>query len=203
MKLKKIVAVLWGGLFAVAAHSGVVTISATKDATIGDGANQYGNTEYRWVGNKYGNYFSIFGFDLSSLTGYDITAVAFSAYHNFSDGDSNVGARIGTNNSWDPATVVTYSGLGGVLDRELASAQNLNQYQTWNLGAVSGNALTVALVNLGSGWNDYQAILSPNHQEAFLSVTYTERNNVPEPGSLALLGLGVLGMVSLRRPAKA
>ena len=149
MKINKIVSALCIGLFAAAAQASVVTITASKDATIGGGSNQYWNTEYRWVGAQSGGYFSIFGFDLSSLAGYNITSVDFSAFHNYNAGNSTIGAKIGSDNSWDPATVVNYAALGGVVDTEFASNQNVNQYETWNLGAVSGNALTVGLVDLG------------------------------------------------------
>ncbi len=85
------------------------------------------------------------------------------------------------------------------------TAANLDQYQSWDLGALglNGNYLTVGLIPLTSGWNDYQPVSNNGGNAAYLTVTYASNvaTAVSEPSSLALLGLGLLGLgfLALRR----
>lgn len=178
------------------AQASVITITSNQDATIGGHTNQANNTSYRWVGGS--GYFAIFGFDISALLGKTITAVDFSAFHNYTANDALVGAAVGTDNTWDAGSVVNYTGVGAILDTELASNENMYMFQTWSLGAlnVSGNRMTVALKDTQDGWNDYEPVSANGGNAAYLAVTVSD---VPEPASLGLIGLGLAGLGLARR----
>lgn len=197
MSIKSILSGLALSVAALAsAQASVITITANQDATIGGGGNNAYNTSYRWVGGT--SYFAIFGFDVSALLGKTVTAVDFSAFHNYTAGNALVGAAVGTDNSWNASSVVNYTGVGAILDTDLASQANMNMYQTWNLGAlmVSGNRLTVALKDTQNGWNDYQPVSANGGKAAYLTVTVSD---VPEPASLGLFGLALAGLGLARR----
>lgn len=180
------------------AQAAVITIHADQDATVGDGYSNSWNTEYRWVGVNpvMGDYFSLFGFDLSSLKGKKISSVDFSAYHNYTLGDGNIGAAFGLDNTWQAATVTSYTAVAPALVGNAASAATLNSYLTWKLGkpVISDGRMTVVLN--GEGWNDFAPALSARGNGAYLTVTFAD---VPEPATLGLLGLGIAGLAAARR----
>jgi hypothetical protein len=178
------------------AQASVITVTANQDATIGGRANNASNTSYRWVGGT--GYFAIFGFDVSALLGKTVTAVDFSAFHNYTSSNALIGAAVGTDNTWDAGSVVNYTGVGAILDTDLASQANMNMFQTWNLGALilSGNRMTVALKDTQNGWNDYEPVSANGGKAAYLTVTVSD---VPEPASLGLVGLGLAGLGLARR----
>ena len=187
------------------ASASIVQLSVSQDVAVYAGGNNATNPTYDWVGHS-GNtvYSSIFGFDLSSLAGDQINSITFSAYHNYSSGDSLVGAAVGLTNGWNRNTVNGSYALGSVLSTQLETSHNVNSYQTWTLGSPSftGNYLTVGLVDVGIGWNDFSTKTAGN--AAFITVDYGPQSiaSVPEPESLALVGLGLAGLSFTRRKAK-
>jgi len=196
------------------AEAGTLTIDVQKEvavSTTGAYGNLGWNHAYDWVGTgEFGNFSSIFGFDLSSLPkNATITDITFSAYHNYtgnvangaSSDNATVGAAIGTSNDWNPNSITEYNTFGNVLAQLDENSSNLNMYQTWNLGAVSATNgyLTVDLMALSKGWNDYQPVTGNPALGAYLTVSYTSA--VPELSTwvMMLAGFAGLGFVAYRR----
>jgi len=179
-------------------------VAFSADGSFG---NLSGNTSYDWVGTYNPNFSSIFGFDTSGISG-KVTDVTFTAYHNYtantsfgaSTDSALVGAAIGSNNSWNYQTLTTYNSLGPVVSSLNENGSNLNQWQTWNLGNVAlGSYLTVGLVAVTPGWNDYQPVTGSLANGAYLTITTT--TGVPEASTWAMMlaGFAGLGFVGYRR----
>ena len=138
----------------------------------------------------------------------DITVLAFSAVGNPGNGNVTNDASLATK-SWSTMSGWTAIGSYSNLVTDVATSINANKLysSSWLVGAYNPIADTNPAT---SGWttgNDYVKL------KTFAGCVYGDTSStgctnppsgqVPEPGSLALIGLAMAGMVSLRRRKKS
>ena len=201
---KALISTLLGLAFSVNAHATIITVEPDSfangldisNATVGvslqmeTGNSVYaygtGDTNYASTGTKVFGYDAGLGFGVEPFwDNQDIFRATFSALADYVAIDviNNNGAGQGTDNAY-----MEVFGTGGFLAKIPSSSIGFPGYQTLSFQSVSANISYIRLSNFdGSDFNLDRLQFGNNIP-----------NNIPEPGSLALMGIGLLGYFSIR-----
>lgn len=116
-------------------------------------------------------------------------------------GELKLNIDLSSNRQWDGSSTAMYLWQGTIANKQLLAGAtadeivsklvslNLGQGEAWGFMAVSGS--------IGDNLNYSGPVYG-----AFTVTDAATGGNVPEPGSLALLGLGVFGVLAARRKAQ-
>ena len=201
---KALISTLLGLAFSVNAHATIITVEPDSfangldisNATVGvslqmeTGNSVYaygtGDTNYASTGTKVFGYDAGLGFGVEPFwDNQDIFRATFSALADYVAIDviNNNGAGQGTDNAY-----MEVFGTDGLLTTIPSSSIGFPGYQTLSFQSVSANISYIRLSNLGGSDFNLDRLQFGNNIP----------NNIPEPGSLALMGIGLLGYFSRR-----
>jgi len=196
---KALISTLLGLAFSANAHATIITVepdSFANGANIGNAtagvslqmetgnfvyAYDTGNTSYASTGTKVFGYDAGLGFGVEPFwDNHDIFRATFSALADYVAIDviNNNDAGQGTDNAY-----MEVFGTGGLLTTIASSAIGFPGYSTLSFQSVSANISYIRL--LSTDGSDYNL----DHLQFGNNIS----NNIPEPGSLALMGIGLLG----------
>ncbi|MCP4123574.1 MAG: PEP-CTERM sorting domain-containing protein, partial [Bacteroidetes bacterium] len=147
-----------------------------------------------------------------------INSFTFNAYNNYNEGTGgDVHIALGNTDAWD-ANVVTWNSSAGdhgaSLDSIFLNASNVGSFVSWDVSGINQSefllddyaTLYLYITNVGSGnnWHDFENEEWSGNNESYLHIDYSIRDgggNIPEPTTLALIGLGLAGIGWKRRKA--
>jgi hypothetical protein len=165
--------------------------------------NFQGNLAAAGVSSFYlGRSLALSGATAGSSIDVDFFAAEAGYWNLFDFGSADI-SNLG-NRSWAERDVGSVAATNGLLDFQfctvnvlacLSNAQNdrttVGSFQSIGMALTNGNNTAWLL------WDDSGANQDDNHDDLIVRLTY--RSSVPEPGTLALLGLGLMGAGLARR----